>query len=310
MVPKVIYVIHSGIAIPYLTCMLTYLHQNGKIDLQPIGLKQFNGLNNIPEDVVIIYQTYADENHHKFVKCKQIIDNTDDIIINHKKTIIFDAHDSGSVDGFSRLPKLPRIKNTPNILKMQEYNIISSTTFPLKTNMCPKDWQKIDLPESGEKSIDISYKVGLMEGSEHSSMYIRRKVQDLLNNYVDENQVSMSLGFDKKISYNHHIAQTKISVNVPGYGEACIRHLITLCCGSCMLAHESINNIKLLPGANLVEGDDYLSFNLDNFCEKLDYLISNPQEIKRISDNGVNKFKEGYSIINPSELLLNYINDM
>jgi len=299
MIPKIIYVFHSGIAVPYLTSMLDYLHKTRLIELQAVTLRQFSNFTSIPGDIFIIYQTYPDEHHHKFEDYKNMIQLTDDIISNHKNVILFDAHDSGTVDGFSRLPKLPRIKNTPNITKIQEYNIIVPTTFPLKR-------PTMNYPTS--KNIDISFKASLMDGSTHPSRHIRCEIEENLKKYKFGKRCKISLGKDKKTNYMMHLAQTKISVNAPGYGEACIRHLMTLNCGSCMLAHESINNIKLLPGADLVDGDDYLSFTLDNLYEKLDYLLSKTHEIKRITANGRHKFQEGYPIIKPAMQLINYIN--
>jgi hypothetical protein len=146
-----------------------------------------------------------------------------------------------------------------------------------------------------------------MDGSTHPSSRIRCDIVEMLKKYKFGKRCIISLGKDKKINYAMHLAKTKISVNAPGYGEACIRHLITLSCRSCMLAHESINNIKLLPGSDLVDGDDYLSFTLDNLYEKLDYLLSKTREIKRITANGINKFKEGYPVIKPAMQLINYI---
>jgi len=294
---NIFYITHSGIAVPYLTSMLEYLKEENLICLQVAALGKVSR-ESIPSDAVIVYQTYADEQHHKFRP--DLTSKTDPIILeNSKRVILFDAHDSGSVDGFSRLPKLPRIKNTPNVMKMQEYNVVVPTTFPVKLRPykpCSKD-------------TDISFKVSLMEESVHPSKRIRGKIESKLAKYKYGSKLSIDLKKDKKIDYQTHLSKTRISVNAPGYGEACIRHLLTLSNNSCMLAHESIDNIKLLPGANLVEGDDYISFSLDTLYEKLDYLLSRPREIKRISANGMKKFNEGYPVHKPAIQLLNFIKE-
>jgi spore maturation protein CgeB len=58
---------------------------------------------------------------------------------------------------------------------------------------------------------------------------------------------------------------------------------------------------------HLVEGEDYVSFNLDNLSEKLDYLMNNREEVDRIRFNGQKKFIESYDFNLSAETLAKYI---
>ena len=60
--------------------------------------------------------------------------------------------------------------------------------------------------------------------------------------------------------------------------------------------HESLCDIKLLPHVDLKDGKDFISFNLDNLHEKLDYIYDNRDEIDKIRFNGKLKLHKGFDL--------------
>ena len=66
----------------------------------------------------------------------------------------------------------------------------------------------------------------------------------------------------------------------------------------------NINQCELLPTLKLVENEDFISFNLDNLKDKLDYIINNSDLIKKIRQNGHNKFIKSINMNKLSELLI------
>lgn len=268
---KVLYVTESGIAVPYLTICLNMLHADGHILLEHIPFGKFKiWQERLLSNDILIYQSLRDVENpvqdNIFLDCK-------------KRKFLFDSCDMGSWDRFKKFdPSLPRIKNTPHTSIMLSHNIVLYTTFPVRR------LRKV----FSQRDLDISFRVKLRNDT-------RKQIRSMILDYQKKKPVSVEVDYVKRGYYPDHLTRVLISVNAPGNGEACIRHLLTLQAGSCMLAHESINGIKLLPNADIIDGEDYISFNFDNFFDKLDWLMSNRRKLSTISKNGAMKFQEGYS---------------
>lgn len=282
---QVLYITETGIAVPYLTSCLQYLHDKNQIVLRPYHLNRFKTWQReINTCDAMIYQYLRRENAPA----------QDDLFLNcNKFKLLFDSHDSGTIDKYPHLTPygIPRIKNTPHKSIIASQNVVMSTTFPIK---CIKS-------KSTRRHIDISFRTQLRNKA-------RRTIRKLLIDYKKSGIVK-HLRFKKDVRYPDYLTKVLISVNAPGNGEACIRHLLTLQAGACMLAHESINGIKLLPNADLVEGEDYISFNLSkiDLQTKLDWLLSHPNKLRQISENGKEKFITGYSVKLTADKLLHIL---
>lgn len=278
---------------PYLVTCLNYLKLNNpSIYIQIVNLKDYLVVNQEFFDV-IIYSTFPDDQHPIFFKPNEaFIKKTDQKFLSFKKLkVLFDAHDSGSINGYERFSdKIPRIKNVPSRQFLKKFDCLCSTTYPIEIIY----FKKVT------KDIDISFCVTL------ESNEIRPIILKILKDYKKRNQrVSLDLERNKKEKeYKEYLRRVWISVNAPGCGEGCFRHLETLNAGSLMLAHESINDIKLLPNADLVEGTDYVSFNLKNLYDRLDWLLDHKEKIQQISENGYKKLVTGFSPEKTAEKLL------
>lgn len=282
---SVAYITEKGIAVPYLTACLQYLESQKHIALLPLRFTRFQTWKSAFNKAdIVIYQFLRDIGHatqdKMFLECD-------------KKRILFDSQDGSTGDRYPNLAsyKFPRIRNVPHESIIKSQNVVVSTTFPVRRVR----------RHSPNRTIDLSFRVQLRNDT-------RKEILKLLERYT--RTANKDLYFAKNVKYPDYLTQVLISVNAPGNGEACIRHLLTLQAGACMLAHESINGIRLLPNAILVDGEDYVSFKIDNLYSKLDWLLSRPQEIKRISKNGQMKFQEGYSIEKTANKLLSVFRSM
>lgn len=280
---KVLYITESGIAVPYLTGCLQLLESDRKVVLEHVPFGKYNSWKNcLTKTDVLIYQSLRSPSNPI----------QDDLFLNfNKPKFLFDSCDIGSVDRFAQFSlDCPRIKNTPHVNIMHSHNIVLSTTFPVRGIRKP----------FSHRDITISFRVKMRNN-------VRQEVRKLIDSYSGaENK---EIDWIKKGYYPDYLTKVLISVNAPGNGEACIRHLLTLQAGACMLAHESINGIKLLPNADLIDGEDYISFNLSNLHEKLDWLLSHRHIMLKIASNGESKFKHGYSQQVTADKLLNVISN-
>jgi len=66
--------------------------------------------------------------------------------------------------------------------------------------------------------------------------------------------------------------------------------------GTLSIAEETVDRYKMLPGVDLIPGEDYISFSLNTLADKLRYLMDNLDECNRIRKSGHRKIKEGYNI--------------
>ncbi|WP_241392592.1 glycosyltransferase [Rippkaea orientalis] len=252
---------------------------------------------------VVIYATFPDEEAPQFNKIRSVIPQTDEKFLGFKKTrILFDSLSHGSKDGFPRLNdySIPRLKTAPDKEYLQKFNVILPLTYPIGMYIkSPAYNYLLGLPFSPKtinKTVDISYRVnpGLGDSEGSYRQQIRMKILDKLEPYAKAYSLDTNYQ-EKDPNYNHYLAKVLISVCPPGHGPGTFRHLETLNAQSLMFSHDSINDIKLLPNAELIEGEDYIAFNLDNITDKLDQLLANPKSIESIAKRGYEKFKRGYS---------------
>lgn len=269
----VLFVRDRGCNVPYLDEVLTYLKAKGHIKLRILSLSEY--VKPFEEDFdILIYQTWFwetgkhDLEDEKFLACK-------------RPKILFDANASGSFDNYNRFnnPQIPRIKNAPSEQFLKDFNVILPTTHPV--DVLPYRRRK--------KIVDVSYCVGT------HTHEVRPKIYEILENFATKHSFSVDLDKNKH-NYKAYLRRTRISVNAPGYGEGTFRHLYTLNAGSLLLAHDSILPIQLLPHAKLIDGRDFISFNINNLENKLLYYLQHQKELEAIALRGYYTFLEGYSV--------------
>lgn len=269
---RILYATESGIAVPYLTNLLNKLRDSGAITLREFKWQRLGVAGKSPDTSqydIFIYQVLRD------------LDTTvqDEFFLKSQcRRVLFDSQDSGTGDRYPQFAgmNIPRIKNCPHVSVMASQNVVFATTFPTRSikNKLHK------------QSIDISFRVRDRPGSMWGD--IRRRIRRLLKKYP---RGKKDLEYGRDLYYPDYLQKVRISVNAPGNGEACIRHLLTLQAGSCMLAHESINGIRLLPTRDLVDGVEYVSFNEKNLYSKLDRLMGDRDYRESIAARGRQAFK-------------------
>tara|TARA_R110002049_G_scaffold231662_1_gene404090 strand:- start:5142 stop:6155 length:1014 start_codon:yes stop_codon:yes gene_type:complete len=323
---KILYVEDRGVNILELTWVLERMKQLNLIDFKKINISTYaHEGESIQKDYdVLIYQTYPHQ-YHKQKWNGSLINKTDEIFSKFKGYKIFqDGHDSGRVDSFSRFGKesitTPRIKSWPSYESIKKFNTILTTTggmVQVKPNRRQKflddlnDTNKVNewsqLFPNDKKENNISYIVSYGYHKESSwaadpptyisqgdgKEFIRENTRDKLNEYK---RVKTEMERRSQEAFNQHLSDSLISVTVPGWGEGCLRQYEGPLAGCLNLIHESIADIKLLPHSDLIDGEDFVSFNLDNLHEKLDYIFNNRPKMDAIRFNGKIKLHQGFNL--------------
>ena len=323
---KVLYVSHRSACNKYFHIIMSKLKKYSEYDINIITLSNYLKRDYDNFDI-IIYQTWPDDKMYKILGSKYIpitdpdlyknrrvgvyykfpldlIEKTDKKFLKSKikHKILFDAYDEGNMNAFSRFENkkyiwkdkktmrnllekidvitIPRIKNSPHCDYLKKYNVIQGITFPTL-------YRKV--------AIDFA-KVRTNFGHYYASLAahpIRKKVFNILKKY---NGTKVCIDKIPRDKYDNFLLDTKVSIAVPGCGALTFRHLDSLSNGCLLLAYENIQNYQILPNLKLIDGQDYLTFNLDNLHDKLKYIEENPDEIDKIRINGHKKFIIGYNI--------------
>ena len=315
---KILYVVDRGCNIQYLDFVLKVMQSKYDIEFDRVGLQEYSkiGMELQKNYDILIYQTFPHQ-YHPDKWNGNLIDVTDNIFNSFSGYKIFhDAHDSGSVDSFSRFndDTIPRIKCTPTYEFLEKFNVVMCTAqgWFLKDRRYPElvgSNDIIDYPKSESIYYSVSYGYDpkyadgkVIKGLTQIS--IREKVRDLLKNYK---RVGTNMEWKNGEEYFNHLTTMLVSICSPGWSEATFRHLESLLAGCLLLSHDCINSIKLLPHVDLIENEDYMSYNLDNLHDKLDYIFNNREEIDRIRVNGKKKIHKGYDIIKSADKFYNKV---
>lgn len=297
---------YNACNIPYLIYCTYWLKRLSIINFTEVSVQDYVKFDHNFYDIVI-YATFPDEHSPQFLKTLPVIPQTDDKFLNFQRIkILFDSHDHGNLDGFRRFLSLdaeiatsiPRIKTAPHRDYLQKYSVVLSTTYPVGVNPHSPSYNYLGnlriSPKKIERNIAISYRVNLGKNKNSYRYQIRKKILDILKYFQSSNLVDNK--FKKDPNYKTYLSRVLISICPPGYGPGTFRHLETLNGQTLMLSHNSIDLIKLLPNTDLVEGEDYISFNLENLLEKLDILLADRGKIDWVAQNGYKKFTKGYSV--------------
>jgi len=249
---------------------------------------------------VLVYNSFPDETHpRKFDK--GLIEKCDEKFNSFKGTkILLDTHDNGTKDGFARFDDFlfPRIKVNPSYEMIKKMNLVMMIPFvtfsvyrrpqkerPFKI-VCA---MRTDLPD--------------MPNMPHLP-YVRQIRQLTFQRLKRFNPDNRWLPLKE---HARRLCQTLINVVANGTVYSVRTYADTLAAGALMMAEENIKNIKILPFADLEDGVDYIPYNLDNVCEKLDFLLANPELINKIRMSGLNKFITGYDYARSARQLLDWL---
>ncbi len=227
----------------------------------------------------IAFECEWNELEEKYRKAYPYIEKNDEKYLNFKgKKLLYDTRDEGNSDGFGRFKDhtSSRMKMNPGYDFMTKFNVI----IPIPWT-CNKGFFST---EEDVKSIPLLY-CSRINGYPHR---IRRIVFDRLKAF---SPYTMRNGFGE---YQKILRSAKVAVSVPGWGTGCKSHGETLAAKVLLFAYESVRSVKILPFSDLIDGQDYVSFNLDNLEDKLSHILNDEKLMTEISANGNAKFKVGY----------------
>ncbi len=297
----------SSCNVPYLVYCTYWLKRLFLIDFTEVSLHDYVTFNQDSYDIVI-YSPPPGKKSRNFLRNLSVINRTDEKFLNFKKNkILFDTHDHGNYDGFPRfeslapeiVTSLPRIKNAPHKEYLQKYNVVWTTTYPIGLNPRSPAYNYFGgfaiSQKKVERNIDISYRVKITLNRNSYRQEMREATLNIIKNYQGSSYIDTEYK-ENDPKYKAYLSRVLISVCPPGHGPGTFRHLESLNAQTLMLSHDSIDGIKLLPNSDLVEGEDYISFDFDNLTNKLDMLLANREKVAWIAKNGQKKFTKGYSV--------------
>lgn len=269
------------------------------VSARAITLEEYLATDRIAYDV-LIYNSFPDETHPwKFDK--KLVEECDKKFSDFQGTkILLDTHDNGTMDGFARFNDFlaPRIKVNPSYEMIKKMNIIM--TIPFVTYSVYRKPR-----EERPFKIVCAMRTDLPDMPNMPHLAYVRNVRQLTSEKIKRFNPD-----NRWLPLKEHAArlcQTLINVVSNGTVYSVRSYTDTLAAGALMMAEESIKNIKILPFADLEEGVDYVSYNLDNVCEKLNLLLASPELTNKIRMSGLNKFTTGYDYARSARQLLQWL---
>jgi hypothetical protein len=260
-----------------------------KMVLQSVSIENYLAFDDSEYDY-LIYNSFAAEEHPlKFNK--EIVYKTDEKYHKFKgKKLLLDSHDDGTLDSYARFNDKvqPRIKYTPGYEYSNEFNIVAE--IPIKV-------RSVHVWRGEEKTISLVY-CGNKRGFLHS---VRVDTANRLSPFNPNMTWYRSMNV-----YGRILRAAKISVATPGWGPIGSAHNEALSAAAVLFSYESVKKVKILPFAELEDGQNYVSYNFDNLEEKLSWLLANEDEIKRIRLNGRKTFDIGYDVVRTANLITDY----
>lgn len=308
-------------------------------NVKRIILQDFKSeLKNINVNDIIFYQTFPDDklyinknpieekeiineenknlikSHHKFKK--KLIEDCDLNFLNlkNKIKILLDLHDECFIDGFSRfittnyffhndkLKKkiiklgkkyfynLPRIKHCSSNEFKKKYNIV----FDLH---CYIEKHNITKNELINRNKEIHY------SSNDNNNILRPLIRKKLENNINKKYINLKPLNNYRISLKKILAE----VNAPGWGIPCYRNVETLNAGCLLFVYDNFKDFDIIPNTKLIENEDYITFNLKNIDEKIDFILNNIDIIDKIRLSGHNKFMKNYDFDKRSKEFKDFI---
>ena len=311
----------------------------GKIkNVEFIRLKHFHQKNLvIDKDNIILYQTFPDNLYYKNgnikkpikyskikkYKCtthpkfdKKRIESSDFKFLNlpNQIKILVDCHDEPNNDGFYRfinedypfenqdtkklINKLgkkyfynfPRIKHCPSYDFKEKYNIV----FDLH---CYIEKVELNLDNFYNRSKIIHY----------SCSNINNKVRPIIEKKLEEYKNQVYLNLKPLNNYIESLKNIYAEINAPGWGRQCRRNLETLNTGCLLFIFDNFKDFDIIPNTKLIENEDYITFNLNNLDEKIEFVLNNDEIINKIRYNGHKKFMENYDFNKTTKEFKNFI---
>lgn len=280
---KLIYAYHSGANCKYFETLLSCLESKQDFNYRIVRPSEFLVMDLNPYDV-LVYQTFPDYlNLKKFHPPS--IEKLDKVFLGFKGyKILLDSFDMGSYNAYARFGlKYPRIKHTPSHDYLKLFNVIS---ILITTGWSHK--KHLDFPFLTIRK-DIPIHCAFTFG-----VYPHTRREQIMGMLRERYPYRTSFERIPMAGYELFLRRVQISVIAGGFGETSGSIYPALKSGSLLFVYEHIRKIKSFPYSDLIDGEDYVSFNLENFSEKMDWILQDEQSRIKISLSGQRKFIEGF----------------
>lgn len=149
------------------------------------------------------------------------------------------------------------------------------------------------VPDLKNRNLHISYRAGMRESIPTVNWW-RKTTREYLDKFVDSHpQFMLNQATPlKKRAYNKEMRSAIVTPSPFGIGEICYRDFECFINGS-LLLKPNMDHIRTWPDL-YVDGETYVSHNWDfsDFCEKLDSILSHPEEYEEIARQGQKRFRD------------------
>jgi hypothetical protein len=293
---KVLYALDKGSNCWYMDAILSHLAGLGKIEYTSIKLVNYVKPEfDQSEFDVLVYQTYPDESvKGKFNK--ELIRLGDDQFLEFTgKKFLLDSFDDCSKNGYKRFPDTyPRIK----VCATQSYRNRFNTVFALPA-FDMNGWF-ITQTEANFRAKTVPI---------HCAFKLDPRYPHTIRNEIKAHLISTFLDYTDfhrvpLLEYIYFLRNVRISIGGPGYGQCSHAAYHALQAGACLFHHESIEELKMLPHADLEPGVDYVSFTMFTFDKTLRFLLDHPNVADAIGRSGQEKFYKGIDLDKSCEQML------
>jgi len=291
---------HSGANRNYYLAVLRYIKENPSygVTITSSSLADFIH-KGVPDGTdVLSYQTFPDEFNLKKYNPAAIRESDNHFHSFKGQKILVDANDCGDEDAFSRMATshiLPRVKCFPTKWFLKGYNVIMTSTVSANPGV---------FPDMFERTINISCKFGPKR-----DWFYGHPIRAIVTRYLEES-FSEETNFEwvaPKNDYFKELQRTRIVVGAPGWGRYNGSYWGALKSGALLFAHRSLNEIQLFPHSHLIDGHDYVSYDLFDFKTKLYRILHDDEEFERIRNNGREKFKQGLNFKKSADQLIKFL---
>lgn len=300
---KLLYAYHAGANCAYFETMLQIIgYHEAMVSADPIfEYKIVRPPEFITMDTrdynVLVYQTFPDATNKKKFN-PMGIKKLDDVFLKFPGfKILLDSFDMGGYNGYERFANMwPRIKHVPSYDCLKEFDVISI--------LCTTGWDQRrflsapDLCQKRDIPIHCAFTIGVYPHKRRES--IMKILRDDFLEYVSFERIPV-------YKYGSFLQRVNVSVVAGGFGETSGSAYPALQSGALLFVHEKIKDVKLFPFVDLVDGEDYISFNLENFVAKLDWILSDPHKRNEISLSGQKKFFHGFDPERSAKEFLEYL---
>jgi len=261
-------------------------------------LDEYEKTGNMDADV-LLYQTFPDEFLEKKFNPK-LVEKTDKLFEEFAGLkILVCTHDNGDMDSFTRFSNgkdIPRVKCFPSKWFIKNFNVVLKSTISIGSPQI--------FPDILKRDIIISCKFGNTTGNFYGHGIRESVIEQLENNFESITDFHWEMG---RKAYIESLRKSLIAIGAPGWGQYSGTYQCALRSGTLLFAHTCLKDIHYLPHYDLVDGKDFVSYDLYNFGVKLLRLLNDPDKIERIRNSGRKAFLKGYDVEKSAKRFYSYL---